>query len=242
MPLGCPVGFLEQARVTSVERLHDEEPVVRTFSRDGAGVVSVPCADDLDLDLEEAETLELLAFTQREASPGSLVALRTVQLMVNEDPAAVVVLDGRTLVQRRGVVAAMVSNPRPTVLDMLRNGVTSGDWHRAGGATPASHRIGALCGGVLVALASVEPAIGRVARVRVVVANSHRRRGYGQLVFQAAVMHVLREGLLPFCRLAMNDVAAHALARGVGFVGFARALTLRVAAMRRSHASVGDMR
>lgn len=240
MPLGCPVGFLEHARVPSVERLPDDDPVVRTFTRDGVGVVSVPCVDDLDLDLDAHDTQELLTLTRREARPGSVVVLRAAQLMVNEDPAVVAILDDGTLVQRRAVAAAMVSNPRSTVLDMLRNDVTASDWQRAGGASPASHRIGALCGGVLVALASVEPAIGKVARVRVVVANSHRRRGYGRLVLQAATMHVLREGLLPFCRLAMNDLAARALAGGVGFVTFARALTLRVTAMRHSHATTGN--
>ena len=54
MSLGCPVGYLERQRVATVERHGDEQRVVRTFVRDGAGLVSVPSGEE-ELGLELAE-------------------------------------------------------------------------------------------------------------------------------------------------------------------------------------------
>ena len=83
-------------------------------------------------------------------------------------------------------------------------------------------------GGVLVALATVDAPQGRLARVRVLVSPRHRRMGYGRAVLHALVRHVLSQGFIPFVRLAVGDLAARTLASTVGFVAFARALTLYV--------------
>lgn len=228
MPLGCPVGFLERHRVATVERLRDDEPVVRTFVRDAVGLVSVPCEDDVDLGLDPAEVQELISLTRLEVAPGSVIALRSARLTVSEDPAAVELLDERTLTPSPKVAGMLVYDPRRDVLDMLRHDVSPWEWNEAGGNINSPHRVGALQGGVLVALATVDAPQGRLARVRVLVSPRHRRMGYGRVVLHALVRHVLSQGFIPFVRLAVGDLAARTLASTVGFVSFARALTLHV--------------
>ncbi|QJR36130.1 GNAT family N-acetyltransferase [Gemmatimonas groenlandica] len=228
MPLGCPVGFLERHRVATVQRLGDDQPVVRTFVRDEVGLVSIPCRDEIDLGLDPAEVQELIAITRLEASPGSVIELRSARLTVSEDPAAVEVLDECTIAPVPRVAGMLVFDPRRDVLDMLRHDVSPLEWNEGGGNLDSPHRVGALQGGVLVALASVDAPQGRLARVRVLVSPQHRRMGYGRAVLHALVRQVLKQGFIPVVRLAMGDLAARALASTVGFVAFARSLTLHV--------------
>ncbi len=228
IPMGCPVGFLERHRVATVERMCDDEPVVRTFVRDAVGVVSVPCEEEVDLGLDPAEVEELLSLTRLEAAPGSVIELRSARLTVSDDPAAVELLDESTLAPSPRVTGMLVYDPRRDVLDMLRHDVTSRDWNDGGGNVESPHRVGALQGGVLVALATVDAPRGRLARVRVLVSPKHRRMGYGRVVLHALARHVLNQGFTPFARLAVGDLAARALATTVGFVSFARSLTLHV--------------
>ena len=228
MSLGCPVGYLERHRVATVERLVADQRVVRTFVRHGVGLVSVPCKEEIDLGLAPADVEELISLTRLEASPGSVVALRTARLTVTEAPAAIELLDECTLSPEPRVAGMLVYDPRRDVLDMLRYDVSPDEWSEGGGNLDSPHRVGALQGGVLVALATVEAPEGRLARVRVLVSPRHRRMGYGRAVVHALVRHVLRQGLLPIVRLAVGDLAARALASAVGFASFARALTLHV--------------
>ena len=227
MPLGCPVGYLERHRVTTVERLGGDERVVRTFVRDEVGVVSVPCEEDMDLGLDPVDVQELIALTRLEASPGSVVELRRTRLTVSEDAAAEL-LDECTISPAPKVAGVLVYDPRRDVLDMLRHDVSPFEWNEGGGNLDAPHRVGALQGGVLVALATVDAPQGRLARIRVLVSPRHRRMGYGRAVLHALVRHVLSQGFIPVVRLAVGDLASRALAGAVGFVSFARALTLHV--------------
>ncbi len=228
MPLGCPVGFLEHHRVASIARMCDTEPVVRTFVRDAIGLVSVPCEEEVDLGLDPSEVQELISLTRLEAAPGSVIALRSARLTVGEDPAAVALLDECTIAPLPWVAGMLVYDPRADVLDMLRHDVSAWEWSEGGGNSESPHRVGALQGGVLVALASVDAPSGRLARVRVLVSPRHRRMGYGRAVLHALVRHVLSQGFIPFVRVAVGDLAARALATTVGFVSFARSLTLHV--------------
>ncbi len=228
MPLGCPVGFLERHRVTTVERPGDEEPVVRTFVRDAIGVVSLPCEEKVDLGLDPDEIQELLSLTRLEAAPGSVIELRSARFIVGDDPAAVALLDESTLAPSPRVAGMLVYDPRRDVLDMLRHDVSPCEWHQGGGNIDSPHRVGALQGGALVALATVDAPRGRLARVRVLVSPRHRRMGYGRVVLHAMVRHVLSQGFIPFVRLEFGDLASRALAATVGFVSFARSLTLHV--------------
>lgn len=228
MPLGCPVGFLERHRVASVERVGDDEMVVRTFVRDAVGVVSVPCDEEVDLGLDPADVQELITLTRLEAAPGSVIELRSARLTVGDDPAAVALLDECTIAPSPRVAGMLVYDPRRDVLDMLRHDVSPWEWNEGGGNVDSPHRVGALQGGVLVALATVDAPDGRLARVRVLVSPRHRRMGYGRVVLHALVRHVLSQGFIPFVRLAVGDLAARALASTVGFVSFARSLTLHV--------------
>jgi len=227
MSLGCPVGYLERQHVATVERQGDEQRVVRTFVRDGVGLVSVPSGEE-ELGLEPAEVEALLSLTRLEASPGSVIALRTARLTVSDDPAAVALLDESTLSPAPKVAGMLVYDPSRFVLDMLRHDVSPDAWNEGGGRLDSPHRVGALQGGVLVALATVEAPEGLLARVRVLVSPRHRRMGYGHAVVHALVRHVLSQGLLPVVRLAVGDHAARALASTVGFASFAQALTLHV--------------
>ncbi len=227
MSLGCPVGYLERQHVATVERQGDEQQVVRTFVRDGVGLVSVLSGAE-ELGLKPAEVEALLSLTRREASPGSVIALRTARLTVSDDPAAVALLDESTLSPAPNVAGMLVYDPSRFVLDMLRHDVSPDAWNEGGGRLDSPHRVGALQGGVLVALATVEAPEGLLARVRVLVSPRHRRMGYGHAVVHALVRHVLSQGLLPVVRLAVGDHAARALASTVGFASFAQALTLHV--------------
>ena len=227
MSLGCPVGYLERQHVATVERQGDEQQVVRTFVRDGVGLVSVLSGAE-ELGLKPAEVEALLSLTRREASPGSVIALRTARLTVSDDPAAVALLDEPTLSPAPKVAGMLVYDPSRFVLDMLRHDVSPDAWNEGGGRLDSPHRVGALQGGVLVALATVEAPEGLLARVRVLVSPRHRRMGYGHAVVHALVRHVLSQGLLPVVRLAVGDHAARALASTVGFASFAQALTLHV--------------
>jgi GNAT superfamily N-acetyltransferase len=149
-------------------------------------------------------------------------------LTVSDDPAAVELLDESTLSPAPNVAGMLVYDPSRFVLDMLRHDVSPDAWNEGGGRLDSPHRVGALQGGVLVALATVEAPDGLLARVRVLVSPRHRRMGYGHAVVHTLVRHVLSQGLLPVVRLAVGDHAARALASTVGFVSFAQALTLHV--------------
>ncbi len=226
--LDCPVGYLEEQRVDWLERDSSDAPFVMTFVRGHVGLVSLPNADSRDFDLESDELQSLLAITRAETHVGETVQLRDAMLEVENEPSALAVVDHQTLTVEPRVLASLVYDPRPAALDMLRHEVTPHDWHKGGGTVESPHRVGAISGGVLVALASVTRPVGQMARIRVVVAPTHRRRGFGRLVLRALARHVIDQGLLPFCRLAVNDVAARALASAVGFVSFAQSLTMRV--------------
>ena len=93
-----------------------------------------------------------------------------------------------------GTNAPPVIDPQPAVLDMLRAEVAPTEWREGGGDITGTRRIGALSGGVLVALATVEPPMGRLARIRVIVSPSYRRRGLGRLVLLALARKALNEG------------------------------------------------
>lgn len=226
LPLGCPVGYLQEPRVVAHARAHGDDPDIHTFVRGGVGLVSLPDAGQLEIELDEIE--ELVALTRQDDAIGATVELRSARLIVGKDPAAMSVLDEQTLVHKRGAVASIVINPSRAVLDMLRNVVPPHEWSEGGGDAVAIHRVGALAGGVLVALATVEKPLGRMTRMRVIVDPTCRRRGFGRVVILELAKLVLREGLLPYCRLRASDVAARALANATGFVAFAQSLTMQV--------------
>ena len=229
--MGCPVGYLQTQRVESHERA-DESPLLLTFARGAVGLVSLPSADACDhafsLDFDPDELSDLIAMTRAETVGGVLVQLGDTTLVVDDEPASLLIVDHETLSHAFPSTAALVYDPRPTVLDMLQHEVSTVDWQKGGGGMEAPHRVGLLVGGVLVALASVTQPIGHLARIRVIVAPTHRSRGLGRVVLQALARHVIDQGLLPFCRLAMNDLGARAMTSAVGFAQFARTLTLRV--------------
>ncbi len=229
VPMGVPVAFLESARVSSVTREVGDDAVVHTFARGPVALVSLPNSDACDVDLDEQHVHELIGLTRNEEDPEAVVTINGVRLELDDEAATVVVADGATLVRTKPhVPAALVYDPRPMALDMLRHDVSAADWSKGGADLPSPHRVGALAGGVLVALASVEAASEHIARIRVVVATGQRRRGLGRLVLDTLASNIVKRGLIPYGRLAQGDAAGHALAAGVGFVPFARALTLRV--------------
>ena len=239
--LGCPVSYLEQARVVSVQREFVEgEREVRIFTRGESAVVSMPSAAARDFALGDDEINELVELARSDAAPGTVVTLRGTTLVVDDEPASVSVLDYDTFrAATNPARAAMVFDPRLDVMDMLRHEVSAAEWEKGGGLLLSPHRVGALAGGVLVALATVSAADGHLARIHVIVAPNFRRRGLGRLVLQALAKHVLSEGLLPFARIGANDVAARALAGATGFVAFARALTIRITAVPQHQAAHG---
>jgi GNAT superfamily N-acetyltransferase len=229
--LGCPVEHLDEPRVTTVTRPEPDDRSIRTLFV--ATRVSCRCIGRRLSSMSSLQEIDaLIGFTRREVPAGSIIEMSGARLLVGDDPASMAVVDELTLVQPRRVPAALVVDPKPAVLDMLRNVVLPHEWAAGGGNADGVRRIGALAGGTLVALASVESAQGRMARLHVIVAPEYRRRGFGRTVLFELVRMVLRDGSLPYARLALGDFAARALARTVGFVALARALTMHVIAVR----------
>jgi GNAT superfamily N-acetyltransferase len=114
------------------------------------------------------------------------------------------------------------------LLDTLRFDVSAEEWQAIAGVNDTGDvrdqlRVGALRGGVLVALATAAYPLGRLSRLRVLVNPAFRQVGLGHLVLHRAVQHVLRDGLLPYATLVSTDLGARALARAVGFVNVSRA-------------------
>ncbi|HYW30679.1 MAG TPA: GNAT family N-acetyltransferase [Gemmatimonas sp.] len=238
VPFGCPVGFLETARVTSFSRQSTSDAIVRTFVRGATAVVSAPNPDACDLELDDSAVQELVDLTDSEDSAGTIVWVNGLRLEIDDDPAALVMADDGTFVtQIARMPASLVVNPQRSVLDMLRMEVSAQEWTQGGGDLPVRQSVGALAGGVLVALATVEHPVGRMARLRVIVAPKYRKRGFGKLVAHELARRILGQGLLPFCRLALGDIASRALAGAVGFVTFARSLSMRVVTVREDQVS-----
>ncbi len=226
------MGYLEAPRVTRHERVAEDDGVIVTFARGEVGLVSLPPVGPTDSSLDDDAIEELIEVTRLDETLGRTVAVRGLTLAIDEDSVTLTVADRRTLRRSPSARAAIVHDPAPAVLDDLRSEVAPLEWRDGGGDTEGTLRVGALAGGVLVALATAERPIGRLARLRVVVSPTFRQRGYGRLVLHALARRVLNEGFLPFGRLAVGNLAAHALAAGVGFVDFARSLTMRVVAHR----------
>lgn len=145
------------------------------------------------------------------------------------DPDALLAMvDEQTLMGEPAVNAVLVYGPAPMLLDTLRMDVTPEEWQAfaagAGRGSVADRlRIGALRGGVLVALAAAASPQGRLSRLRVLVNPTFRHLGLGHLVLYRAVQQLLREGLLPYATFVSTDLGARALAKAVGFVNVTRA-------------------
>jgi len=226
--MGCPVAYLERPRAVTVERIHDPQPVVRTFLREAIGVVSVPSPHAVALALDPAQVQELLALTRQDVAAGATLSVRAARLVVSSDPASVSVIDEQTLSPTPAGMAVLVYQPMAEAIDELRHEVGDAEWRANGTSSLVMRRVGALRGGSLVALASAEPAEGRLSRIRVLVAPGFSGAGIGELVLHALARLVLQDGLVPYVRLAATDLTARAMARTVGFVTFARGLTLQV--------------
>ncbi|AMW04229.1 GNAT family N-acetyltransferase [Gemmatimonas phototrophica] len=142
----------------------------------------------------------------------------------------IALVDERTLTAEPPPMAMLVYAPAPMLMDTLRFDVSQEEWRpfaRAHDeAAGAVLRVGAMRGGVLVALASAERPQGRLSRLRVLVSPTFRHIGLGHLVLHRAARALLYDGLLPYARLATTDFGARALARAVGFVNITRSLGL----------------
>lgn len=228
MTLGCPVAYLERPRVAVVQRLADALPLVRTFTREQVGVISLPSEEEVPLMLDPAEVQELIALTRLERAGGATLSVRRARLVVDQEPAAVSLVDDQTVADEPASDAVLVYEPAADALDQLRVECTLQEWQTHVATDQANQRVGALRGGMLVALATAEAAEGRLSRIRVLVSPHFRGEGLGALVMHTLVRQILRQGLLPYVRLAANDLQARALATTVGFVAFARGLTLQV--------------
>jgi GNAT superfamily N-acetyltransferase len=137
-------------------------------------------------------------------------------------------VDDQTITSEPGASAVLVYGPAPMLLDTLRFDVSAEEWQAIAGVNDTGDvrdqlRVGALRGGVLVALATAAYPLGRLSRLRVLVNPAFRQVGLGHLVLHRAVQHVLRDGLLPYATLVSTDLGARALARAVGFVNVSRA-------------------
>lgn len=186
---------------------------------------------------ERTITEALRVFAPRTVAPRA-VAARGVRQGLRHAPAPAVtpvaqdefiaMVDERTITGEPSANAVLVYGPAPLLVDTLRVDVTPEEWQAFASIeqTPAngpSWHIGALRGGVLVAMATAARPQGKLSRLRVVVSPAFRQLGLGHLVLHRAVQHVLREGLLPYATFVSTDLGARALAKAVGFVNITRA-------------------
>lgn len=149
------------------------------------------------------------------------------------DHQLIAMVDEHTLTAEPAARAVLVYEPGRMLLDMMRFDVSAEEWAQC--ALPATApendapctamRVGAMSGGVLVALATADCPEGKLSRIRVLVTPNFRQRGLGHLVLHRAVQALLQEGLLPYARLTTMDLGARALARAAGFVNVTRSLT-----------------
>ena len=226
LPLGCPAGLLEGSRALRHHRSVEGDGHIHTFARGDVGVVSLPASAS---GMDDAAITDLLNATRGDLPPGSVMDIAGATLALEDDP-LLTLADQQTLRVQAGRFASLVYEPREAVLDDLRAEVSPLDWREGGGDLKAVRRVGALAGGSLVALATMDTPVGRLARLRVVVSPSFRRRGFGALVLHELSHRVLGEGHLTHARLSVANIGAHALASAVGFVEFARSLTMRMVA------------
>lgn len=224
----CPVGYLEPPASRRQWRRRSGDDAIHTFTRGNVELVSLPPVQQPGLALDIDDLDDLLSLTRSPIDPAQHLDIRGARIELVDDPAQVALVDLDTLQRRPSAPVMLVYNPSPSVLDMLRGAVSPTEWRDGGGDSHDVQRVGALSGGVLVALATAQQPMGRLARLSVIVAPSHRRRGLGLTVLQSLAHRVLNDGLLPYCRLAMHNLAAHALASAVGFVAFARTLSMRI--------------
>lgn len=134
-------------------------------------------------------------------------------------------VDDQTLADEPQANAVLVYGPAPALLETLRVDVSPDEWRTFAEADDEGgrFRVGALRGGVLVALATASRPQGSLSRLRVLVSPAFRQIGLGHLVLHRAVQRVLSDGLLPYATLISTDLGARALARAVGFVNVSRA-------------------
>ncbi|MCA0375037.1 MAG: GNAT family N-acetyltransferase [Gemmatimonadetes bacterium] len=126
-------------------------------------------------------------------------------------------LDAQTLGAPVAARTALVYDPAPLLLEQMQAELSAAEWAQHVPAE-ASHRVGALAGGALVALASVGAPHERLAQIHLVVAPPSRRRGLGHLVLDTIVRRIVAQGLIPFVNVGA-DLRARRLALRVGFVG-----------------------
>lgn len=146
--------------------------------------------------------------------------------IISEHDELLALVDRQTVTAEPAWKAVLVYEPAIMLLDTLRFDVSREEWqpfaHTRDAAAQSMLRVGAMRGGVLVALAAAERPEGRLSRLRVLVSPAFRQIGLGHLVLHRAVRALLHEGLLPYARLATSELAPRALARAVGFVSLKR--------------------
>ena len=109
---------------------------------------------------QSEEITVLVELTRSEIEPGAMLTFRAARLIVSDEPAAVVMLDEGTLRPRSGAATMLVYNPKPAVPDALRGTVSEREWIKGGGDMEGVQRVGALAGGILVAMATAEQPTG----------------------------------------------------------------------------------
>lgn len=167
----------------------------------------------------------LRVFAPRDKSEGH----RYAPVLPGSDARDVLVMvDEQTITSEPAATAVLVYGPAPALLDTLRFDVSAAEWQSYANAGESGVqerlRVGAIRGGVLVALATASLPQGRLSRLRVLVSPAFRQIGLGHLVLHRAVQRVLHDGLLPYATLVSTDLGARALARAVGFVSLSPAL------------------
>jgi hypothetical protein len=175
-----------------------------------------------------SEALRLFVRQPLGVTPPSEESGEAMPTIRNDELIALV--DERTLTAEPAPVAMLVYEPAPMLLDTLRFDVSHEEWRPFAKASDEAARavlqVGAMRGGVLVALAAAERPQGRLSRLRVLVSPAFRHIGLGHLVLHRAARALLFDGLLPYARLATTDFGARSLARAVGFVNITRSLGL----------------
>lgn len=114
-------------------------------------------------------------------------------------------------------------------LDALRAAVSAEEWEHSGdralGATPVA---GAFAEGALAAVSGYDVWGGRLAHLGIVTHPAHRGRGLGAAAVALAMETALAAGLVPQYRTLLSNAPSLAIARRLGFVGYATSLAVRL--------------
>lgn len=198
------------------------------FERGEVLVISVPP------ELEEDARATLSGWRlERLADPGAVAGALSVEIAEAVGPAVLAYADRRSFRPEPSLWVRRLSTADREALETLRASCRLNEWEH-GGADLAADVLEMPCAGwfeegELLSLAHYVVWGGALAQIRVVTATGARGRRRGCGVVSAVTGLALAEGLVPQFRTLASNRPALALARALGYLPYARTVSVRFA-------------